>query len=253
MTVQEAFDFTGKTIVVAGASSGIGRATAIRLSELGAKVVILARREEQLKETLSMMHGDHNRYYLADFMQLDTIEPLFKQIVSENGSLFGLIYCAGTGKSGSIRVIKPNHTESIMKTNFLAFYEMVRAFSRKGYYVEGARIVGMSSIASRKPNKEQSIYAATKSAMDAFVRCAAQELSEKGITINTLQPGWVNTGMLDHYLSANENGTETLKETQPMGAIEPEEVADTVVFLLSAMSQKITGTGLAISAGQAIV
>lgn len=250
MSFQEAFDFSGKTILIAGASSGIGREIAISFSNLGAKLILLARREEKLKETLKLLLGENHQYYVIDLVEINTIETMMKKIVAEHGILDGLVYSAGIGATFPINIMKPEKVDAALKINFCAFYEMVRQFVKKKNCARGAKIVGISSMASIQSNKGQSIYAASKAAMDMAVRCLAQELSEKGITINTIQPAWVATEMYQEYLTQNPDKEKEIREKQPLGVITPAVIAQQAVYLFSPYADKITGTSISVGSGQ---
>lgn len=242
-------DFSGKKIVVAGASSGIGRQTAVMLSGLGAQVVAIARREEKLIETLQLLEGTGHSYYVSDLGVLDEISELFERISEEQGALAGLVYCTGISQNRPLKIAKPAYTEEIMRVNFLAFWETVRQFAKKGRYEQNAKIVGISSVASVRPGKGQGIYAASKAAMDAAVLVLAQELQKEGIMINTIRPGWVKTELLSQFYDSHENAEELIYEAQPLGPIEPNEIAKMAAYLLSPYAQHITGSHVEISGG----
>ena len=249
MSIVDKFDFSGKTVLVTGASSGIGRQTAISLSELGAKIVAVARREEQLEETISRLSGDGHRFYVYDLKNVEGIGELMKQIVSDNGPLDGLAYCAGISDTRPIQVSDFQYVESMMKTNFFAFYEMVRQFAKKGRFGKEAKIIGVSSTASTGSAKGQSIYGASKAAMEASVRVLARELVSKGININTVRPAWVKTDMYSKFVETWENGEELVMRSQMLGTIEPEDVAFLIAYLLSPSARYITGQEMYIGGG----
>lgn len=245
-------DFTGRNIVVVGGSSGIGRQTAIRLSELGAKVSIVARREDKLKEVCCCLQGDHNRYYVADINELDEIDSLLSTICSEQGNLDGLVYSAGISMSLPLRMFKPEKLKQIFNINFFAFVECVRQATRKGRFNEGMRIVGVSSIASMVGDKAHLGYSASKAAMDAAVRCIAKEVAEKGICINTIAPAMTDTDMHESFLEKYGENSDTYKDLmkrQYLGIAKVAEIADAIAFLLSPAASFITGVTLPVDGG----
>ena len=239
-------DLTGKRILVTGASAGIGRQTAVTLSEAGAKVVLVARREEELQKTLEMLSGEGHVYYLFDLNDLDGIENLIDKIVGQNDILQGLAFCAGVTTTRPYKVTTPEDLHTIMKLNFYSFYEMVRQFAKKKNSEDGAKIVAVSSIASRKPDKGQAAYAASKAAIDAAVTVLAQELIPRHININTIHPAFVRTDMSQDYIIDSQRYNAPI---HPWGLIEPEEVATLITYLLSPAANMITGSGVDIGGG----
>ena len=181
-------DFTGRKILITGASSGIGKQTALTLGKLGADVILVARREEKLKEVLNELDGNNNAYYAADLSETDRIEMLFKQIAEEQGRLDGMVYAAGIAMSLPLKLFKPEKIREVFNINYFGFIEAVRQICKKGRYNEGMRIVGVSSVASLQGDKAHLAYSGSKAAMDASVRCIAKEVADKGICINTVAP-----------------------------------------------------------------
>ena len=138
----------GKHILITGGASGIGRQTAIILSELGARVSIMDLQEEGLKETLSMLKGEGHSIHVADLSQIDALEELVVGIVKETGPFDGYVQCAGIVKNLPVINYKFERLHKIMLVNFYSYFEIVRILSKKGRYNEGMSIVGISSIAA---------------------------------------------------------------------------------------------------------
>lgn len=243
------FNLTGKSYIVTGASSGIGKETCKCLTKLGATVYMIARNEERLKDVLISLSGDNNKYYVYDLNDVDGIEDLIKQIVFENGKLDGLVHSAGVGFSRPLKNSKYDFVQDILRVNFNSFVELTRVISLKKYNNGFGSIVGISSISSINGSKALSAYSASKSAMDSFVRVAAKELIEKNIRVNTVQPCWVKTDMMQEYIEdVAGNSEEALNKTEY--AIEPDEVANVIAFLLSNASSGINGTSIPIMGKQ---
>lgn len=239
-------DLTEKTILVTGASSGIGRQAAITLSEAGARVILTARREEQLQETLGMMHGEGHAYYPFNLCELENVELFLKRIVKEHGRMQGLAFCAGITEVRPCKMTTPEILQHVMKTNFYSFFEMACQFAKKKISDEGAKIAVLSSAASIRPGKGQSAYAASKGAIDASVRVLAQEFLARRININCIRPGTVDSPMTQ---SLSEDGLAHSLEVQPMGLISAKDVATMIAYLLSPVADMITGRGFDIEGG----
>ena len=245
-------DFTGRRVLVIGASSGIGKQTAIRLAELGADVILLARREEKLKEVLASLGEGNHSYYVADLNELDSIGTVFRQIQSEQGKLDGMVYSAGISLSVPLNLFTPEKLQKIFNINFFAFVECVRHACKKGRFNDGMRIVGVSSAASMRGDKSHLGYSASKAAMDSAVRCIATEVAGKGICINTVAPAMTATEMLAAYLQKNDKDSQSnqgLFARQYLGIAKTTDIADAIAFLLSPSARFITGITLPVDGG----
>lgn len=243
-------DLTGKRIIITGASQGIGQGTAILLSKLGAKLVLIARNEEKLKATLQMLDGDGHGYQFLDLGNLNEIEPCVKNIVNKYGSVDGLVYAAGIGKSRPLQLFKPNIVEEILKVNLMGFIEFTRCITKKKRFNEGMRIVAISSIAAFQGDKTHTIYSASKAGLDGAVRCLAKELSEKGICINTVAPAFIKTAMYDGFIKNNgQEAVNRIIERQYLGLGAITDVANSIAFLMSDAAKFITGVCLPVDGG----
>ena len=244
----------GKHILITGGASGIGRQTAIRLSELGARVSLMDLQEEGLKETLSMLSGEGHSIHTADLSKVEELEPLVVGIVKETGAFDGYVQCAGIVKNLPLINYKFERLHKTMLVNFYSYFEIVRILSKKGRFNEGMSIVGISSIAATHGATAQAAYGASKAAMDGAMRCLAKELGAKGIRLNTVQPAATNTAMYKEYveLKAGMNETEVMLQANPrqyLGMNDPADVANAIIFLLSPASRKITGVMLPVDGG----
>lgn len=248
--MKKLIDLTGKKIVVTGASSGIGRGVVEMLGDLGAQCILIARREEKLKETVASIAGDKHKYFVFDLEQVELIEELIKRIVNEIGPLDGMAYCAGISGTQPIKANKMAYMQHIMQVNFLAYYEMIRCMVKKGNFSNPCRIVGISSVGAPYPAKGQSAYSAAKAAMDAATRALAVELYSKGVCLNTVRPGCIDTEM--HQAFHKETGIDpmdSIRERQFLGIGHPEDVAGIVAYLLSPASKFMTGVNIAVDGG----
>jgi len=244
--MKNLIDLTGKTILVTGASSGIGRQTAVTLSEVGAKVILTARREEQLIETMGMLAGSGHTYYPYDVCNLEGMEGLLKEMVEQNGRMQGMVFCAGIVDVRPCKLTTPEAMQHMMATNFFSYFELVRQFTKKKYCDDGSKIVVISSIASTHPGKGQGAYAASKAAIDASVLVYAQELMPRHININAVHPAMVNSPMA---LTLPEENVKAVMSKQPLGFIPTDDVASLNAYLLSSAADMITGRGFDIDGG----
>ena len=141
------YDFTNKKFVVTGASSGIGRATAIKLAQQGAEVHMVSRNVEKMRETIESMPGQGHRYYQKDLSETGNYKQLLDEIIEDGHKIDGLVYCAGMAKILPISMLSKNTMDESMSTNLYSFVEMVSLLSKKKYH-DKASIVGVSSIST---------------------------------------------------------------------------------------------------------
>ena len=243
------FDFSGKRYIVAGASSGIGRATAVMLSKQGAEVCLLGRNNTKLEETLSLMEGSGHKIYIKDFSEAGGFKEIYDDIIRDGHKIDGLVYTAGIAKILPVGMLSKSSMDESMTTNLYSFVEMASLLSKKKYH-DMASIVGVSSISTLYPQKCQGVYVASKSAMNSIVMSMAIELAEKNIRINTVMPSSTNTPMLrEAFEGKSDDEIVRLTNKQVLGLVEPEDVANIILFLLSDASKMVTGRALYADAG----
>jgi NAD(P)-dependent dehydrogenase (short-subunit alcohol dehydrogenase family) len=245
-------ELSGKKILITGASAGIGRATSILLSELEAQIIMVARREEQLKETLAKLNGKGHSYYCYDLKDINGIENMINIIISDNGSIDGFVHSAGIGNTRPLKMMKHTFVKDVMEINFYSFIEIARCITKKNNYNAGLSMVGISSVSSLQGNQSKTAYCASKAAMDAAIRCMAKELAPKKIRVNSVMPGLIKTDIFDAFLDkgADSEDVKHVMARQYLGIGEPKDVANMVAYLISDASKFITGTSIAVDGGR---
>lgn len=243
------FSLINKTVLVTGASSGIGRATAIECSKMGAKVIITARNEGKLKETLSLLEGDGHQMIIADLSKADEIDNLVAQLPEING----LVNNAGKTITLPCNFITEEKLADIVSVNMTAPILLFSKLLKKKKLIKGSSVVFTSSINGIKTGSVgSSMYCATKGALSGFVKTAAIEYATKQIRVNCVCPGMINTNILEFGVVTEEQLVEDAKK-YPLGRYgKPEEVAWAMIYLLSDASSFVTGSNLVIDGGYTI-
>lgn len=231
--------------MVTGASSGIGRQTAVECSRLGATLVLTARNEERLKVTLGMLEGEGHKMILADL----TKEADIQNLVMESPSLDGLVSNAGVGQSKPIAFFTQKSLDDVFAANTFAPMLLNRWLLKKKKLNEGAAIVVTSSVATVRSDLGNGMYGASKAALTAYVHYCARELALKRIRINAVHPGMVETKLIhDGALSEAELRKDAAH--YPLGRYgKPEEIAWAIIYFLSNASSWTTGTSLFVDGG----
>lgn len=242
---QNPFSLEGKTILITGASSGIGRATAIIATQMGAKVVLSGRNSERLHQTLSMIQGEGHVALLCDL----TDNAQMTEMVDQLQKLDGVVYCAGTQETCITRMLTPEMVMRLMDTNFISVASLNAMLLSKKKISKGASVVLVSSAAAtRVAEAGNAAYSASKGALSAFGRVLAVELAPRGIRVNMVAPAMVKTAIMEKFDVSSEEFMEDEKRYL-LGYGEPEDVANTIAFLLSDASKWMTGSELILDGG----
>jgi len=242
------FSLEGKTILVTGASSGIGRATAIECSKMGAKVVITARNEVRLKETLDALEGDGHQMICFDLSETDKIEDFVAQLPV----LQGFVSNAGTNKMSPVNFIKEDDLNEVFKVNTFTPILLLRLLLKKKKLEKASSVVFTSSLSGiGTVGTGNGTYASSKGALSMFMKVAALELASKQIRVNAVCPGMVQTQMIQEGEVAEQ--LEKGLVDYPLGRYgEPNDIAYAIIFLLSNASSWVTGTNMIIDGGLTI-
>lgn len=244
-------DFEGRWVVVTGASSGLGRATALELSRHGAGVVLIGRDEGRLAETAGALGSALHHVLPLDLARHDTIAPAIVALRQQTGPLYGLCHAAGIVETRPLPSNSVAVVQAQLDVNLLAGLELARAVSRRDVMTpDGGSLLFISSIYGRVGMPGQVGYCATKGAIAAAVRAMAIELARRQIRVNCLSPGLVMTQMTTEALGKlSAEHVDKLKAAHPLGPGQPEDVARAAVFLLAPATRWITGADLAVDGG----
>lgn len=239
----------GKTILVTGSSSNIGKKIAIRCSEMGAKIIVAARDEERMKATVAEMAGDAHQYVQVDLSNADSIAALTEAMPV----LDGIVLCAARFDTTPVKNIKRESVQAMFDTNTFANFDIIQKLLKKKKIAKGGSIVFISSVASMRPYKGNSLYSATKGAINSFSKVLATELGVQRIRVNCVQPGIVRRdgGIREGTLTAEQQRAEM--ERFPLGMGETDDIAYASVYLLSDVAKWITGIDLIVDGGQSLI
>lgn len=238
------FSLEGKTILITGASSGLGACSAEKCSKAGGSMVITGRNKERLLQTFDKLGAGNHMMIPADLCNEDDITNLVEQLPK----LDGIVLCAGLTHTQPVKNITKEAVSEIFKTNLLSSIQMVKEILKKKKINSGGSIVFISSISASYADVGNSVYAATKGGVISFSRVLALELAPRRITCNCIAPGFVPS----NFLNAGRITEEQLEEERkkyPMGFGEPEDIANGIIYLLSDASKWVTGTVLTIDGG----
>ena len=241
----------GRRIIVTGASSGIGRACAELAAELGASVILTARRADQLEDVRrSMLDPDRHLCVSCDVVDDTALDLLFSKALA-GGRIDGLVHAAGVGPAIPLAMMKGEQLKSVFEVNYFAFVKLIQRVSK--FKVRGPRlsIVAISSVAAESGWNGVTAYASSKGALSACVRAGAMELAANGVRVNAVLPSCIKTPMFE-ATSGAVNDADALRELikkQPLGLGAPSQVASAVCFLLSDAASFITGVNLPVDGG----
>ena len=246
MNSKHPFRLDGKTILVSGASSGLGRQTAISCSHMGAKLFITGRDSERLAVTLAELSGDGHRVAVADLTLADDINRL----VDECGKIDGVFHGAGVRGLAPIKQISEKFVQHVFASNYFAPMLLTQRLLSKRSIQQGGSIVFMSSTAAHLGVHGVGVYSGTKAALLASMRCLANEQGRNNIRANCLSPDLVETPMVVTIDTVDtKEWIDMQRNRHPLGLGAPEDVANAAIYLLSDASRWVTGTTLIMDGG----
>lgn len=244
------FTLDNKTILVTGASSGIGRATAILCAEMGARVVAMGRNNQRLEETFCSLSGKGHAMMVLDLMDEKAVDSMLSDIPP----LDGIANCIGIAGMNPFQFVSQQEMETLLSSNFIAPVMFVNRLLKAKKLQKGCSVVFISSIDGPKVvHAGNSVYSASKSALVGMARNMAIDLAGKRIRVNCVLPGTTDTEMIRTSNVTEEMLLETAKTLPLKRFASPEEIANAIVFLLSEASSYVTGTELVVDGGSSIV
>ena len=238
------FTLEGKTILVTGASSGIGRGICIDCSKIGAKVHLMARNEERLNETLSLMEGDGHTIHQADLCSSYDIDSLIDILPVVDG----VVLCAGIIKTVPVKNINEDAMTEIFNANIMGDIKICSRLLKKKKLNRGASVVFISSVSTFNVKIGNSLYSATKGAVNSFAKAMALEVARQEMRVNCIQPGFIPSNILEKH-GMGEEAIQWYKERHPLGLGNPSDIANGCIYLLSDAARWVTGSIFTIDGG----
>ena len=239
------FTLEGKTILVTGASSGIGRGVAIACSKMGAIVVLNGRNQQKLNETFSNLAGEGHKVLATDLTDMDAVV----RMIGEMPKLDGIVHCAGIGQRVLCKQLKEQDVDSVMDANFKGPVLLQQTLLEGKKINKGASIVFIASIATWSPSIGNAVYSASKGAIVSYANCLSLELAPRQIRVNCISPAMVWTDLV----LQDGIDEERLKEDEQKYPLKrygtPEDIAHLAIYMLSDASSWMTGSNVKISGG----
>lgn len=244
-------DFKGKVALITGASGGIGEDIAKDLHAHGATVAISGTRAEKLEELAKTLGGDRVHCFPCNLSDREAVKELAKQVEEKLGSLDILVNNAGITKDGLAMRMSDEDWDNVLNVNLTASFTLIRACLRGMMKRRYGRIINISSVVGTSGNPGQANYVASKAGMNGLTKSIAQEVASRGITVNSVAPGFIKTAMTDKL---NEEQQARITATVPMGSFGlPADIANAVTFLASDGARYITGQTLHVNGGMLMV
>ena len=244
------FDMRGRRYLVTGASSGIGRETAILLSNLGAQLVIAGRNKARLEETRCALKGDGHKKEPFDFSSGSDIPAWIKEIAVNFGPLDGLVHAAGVQSMLPLKLIESRDVETMLWLNIGSAVMLAKGYRQRNVHAARGSMVFLSSASGLVGEAGLSLYSASKGAIVALVKSLAMELSREKIRVNCVAPSYVQTPMLDAAKKLmGQEQFERLEAAHPLGIGNPLDVGYAIAYLLADTSAWVTGTTLVVDGG----
>ena len=241
---MDKFSLAGRTILVTGASSGIGRAIAIACAQAGASVVLNGRNQLRLQATLETLSGEGHEAVQADLTNAEQRTFLVESLPQ----LDGVVHCAGIGSRVLCKMLEEQDVSRVMQANFEAPVMLQAELLREKKIAKEASIVFIASAAATMPSVGNAIYSASKAAIIAYAKCLAQELANRKIRVNCISPAMVWTDLA--LVGATEEQLREAEQNYPLKRYAlPEDITGAAIYLLSDASSWVTGSNIELTGG----
>lgn len=249
--MNSAFSLSNKNIIITGASSGIGRQSAIKFSQLGANVILVARNKERLKHTFSKLIKGNHIFIIQDVTEYDKLEEIVSTAVDKIGKISGFVHSAGVEMTLPLRSMNPSYYENMFAVNVISGLELSRIISKKKYFDQrGASFIFISSVMGIFGQVGKVGYCSSKGALISGVKAMALELVSKNIRVNSVLSGIVETEMSNKmFKKLSAESKKGIVDMHPLGLGRPEDIAYACAYLLSDSARWVTGTNLIVDGG----
>ena len=241
-------NFNGKTALITGAGRGIGKTIAVKLAKLGSDIVLADMNplsDDVLKEIEE--NGTKCLAYKLDVTDVNAVDSVIKKIIDETGGIHILVNNAGITKDNLFMRMKPEEWLQVIDVNLNGVFHVTKSVIRTMVKQHSGRIINISSVVGFSGNPGQVNYSSTKSGLIGFTKSLSREVGTRGITVNAVAPGFINTAMTQ---ALNESQQQTILSQIPLGRMgEVDDIANAVVFLASEEASYITGTVLHVNGG----
>lgn len=247
--IQEPFSLKDKTIIVTGASSGIGRAIAVACSQQGGKVIIIGRNKDKLNQTNDLLIGDGHSILVVDLTQEESVVS----IVNDLPSVDGVVHCAGIGQKVFCRDVTKNDFSSVINSNLFAPVILQKYLMEAKKIKKEASIVFMASYASEAPSVGNALYSASKGGLISYAKCLSLELAPRKIRVNCISPAMVWTDLIRGKDLEDEDLRQEEMKYPLKRYAQPDDIAYLAVYLLADVSSWMTGSVINITGGTRVL
>ena len=241
-------NFNGKTALITGAGRGIGKTIAVKLAESGLDIAIADMNpvsDDVLREIEE--YGTKCLAFQLDVTDVESVKSVVKKIIDETGSIHILVNNAGITQDNLFMRMKPEQWSQVIDVNLNGVFHVTKAVIRTMVKQHSGRIINISSVVGFSGNPGQVNYSSTKSGLIGFTKSLSREVGTRGITVNAVAPGFINTAMTQ---ALNESQQQAILSQIPLGRMgEAEDIANAVAFLASEEASYITGTVLHVNGG----
>jgi NAD(P)-dependent dehydrogenase (short-subunit alcohol dehydrogenase family) len=245
------YNFNNNIFLITGATSGIGKALAIFIAKNNGRLILTYRNEEKLNEIKQILGNNLIHSIFIDLEDIDKIADEIVKVRLNGEKIQGFIHCAGIADPRPLLLMNKTFYERIFNLNLFSFFEISRILLKSNMFHSPSSIIAISSIQSKYGDKGKIAYGASKGALDSAVKSMAKELQNKGIRVNTIVPGLIQTEIFEEYQKAigKDQIDSIIKSHQYLGLGYVSDVVNAIAFLLSEESKFITGTNLVVDGG----